>query len=136
MMLSFLTALISPITNIADKLIIDKDKYAEIQLRKIEIKAEARDKLLSITTTPTVDAMVKLAIAMKDVFIPLMRPVISSGMMLFAIYAANKGIELSAPLEAVLVAAFPAWGTARWNEKKDSEKTKRKEMEYTEWDDD
>ncbi len=129
-MLSFLTALISPITNIADKLIIDKDKYAEIQLRKIEIKAEARDKLLSITTTPTVDAMVKLAIAMKDVFIPLMRPVISSGMMLFAIYAANKGIELSAPLEAVLVAAFPSWGLSRFAEKKDEQKTKREEMAW------
>ncbi len=126
-MLSFLTALISPITNIADKLIIDKDRYAEIQLKKIEIKAAAQDKLLSITTTPTVDAITKLLIVFRDIVLPLLRPLGSFSMTAFAAYAAVNNIELSGATEAMLIAAFPGWMGSRHIAKKDEAKRKAKQ---------
>jgi len=109
----FFSALISPVTKIADKMILDKDKYAEIQLRKIELDHESRNKLLEITTTPKTDATVKLLIAFRDIVLPLLRPVGGAIMALFGMYCVNEGIEIPSEMQAVLFGAFPMWGLSR-----------------------
>ena len=118
-MLNFLTALISPVTNLADKLILDKDKYAELQHKKLELKHKSKDKLLSITTTPKTDAFVKLLIAFNDVILPLLRPVGSACMTGFVIYCEANDIELSAATELMMAGAFPAWMASRHKNKSD-----------------
>ncbi len=112
-MFSFLSALISPVTNIASKMIMDKDKYAELQFKKVELTADAKNKLLEKTTTPNVDAAVKLMIAFRDILLPMMRPVGSLAMAAFAAYAAKNGIDLPVELQSMLYGAFPAWGLGR-----------------------
>ena len=113
LMINFLTALISPVTNIADKMIMDKDKYAELQFKKLELKAASQDKLLSITTTPTIDAIVKLAIAFRDVLIPLFRPIGSIAMAAFAGYCLTNNIELPGYLAEALFSTTVMWGISR-----------------------
>ena len=105
--------LISPVTNLADKLIMDKDKYAELQFKKLELQHRSRDKLLAITTTPRVDAWVKILIAIKDVVIPLFRPLGSAAMTAFGIYAHLKGLDIDPMMLGIFDGAFPAWGVSR-----------------------
>ena len=133
--MSILSALISPITGIADKLILDKDKYAELQFKKLELAARARSELLAVTTTPWIDGFVKLLVTIRDVLIPLMRPVMSALMPVFAGYCAMNNIDLGSTVETMLFGAPIAYGASRHVDKKQQEITKRKELEY-EWDDD
>ena len=129
-MLNFLATLISPVTKIADKLILDKDKYAEIQLKRLELKHKSQDKLLSITTTPKIDAFVKLLVAFNDVILPLLRPLGSACMTGFVIYCEAQDIELSAATEVVMAGAFPAWMASRHKNKSDEiKKSVRPEKE-------
>ena len=116
-MFSFLSALISPVTNIVDKMVIDKDKYAEIQLKKVEFKHNAQMALLKQTTTPNVDAAVKVLIALRDVVIPLFRPVGAIGMALFGVYCVKEGIELPEYIQVALFGAPLAYGGSRHADK-------------------
>lgn len=117
-MFGWLTTLISPVANIADKLVMDKDKYAELQFKRVELKHDKEMKLLETTTTPTIDAWVKLLMAFKDVILPMFRPVGSAAMSGFAIYCRIEGIELPPTAEALMAAAFPGWMTSRHMGKK------------------
>ncbi len=135
-MLGFLGKLISPITSIADKMILDKDKYAELQFKKLELQAKARSELLAVTTTPWIDGFVKLLVTIRDVLIPLMRPVMSALMPVFAGYCAMNGIELGATVETMLFGAPIAYGASRHVDKKQKEVTKRAKMQYDDvWED-
>lgn len=109
--------LISPVTNIADKMVMDKDKYAELQFKKVELQHKSKDKLLAITTTPNIDAWVKLLIAIKDVVIPLFRPIGSIAMAVFSAYCIKEGIELPSYLTEALFAPSVLWGYSRHKEK-------------------
>ena len=122
-MFGFLSALISPVTNIASKMIMDKDKFADLQFKKVELVAQAKSELLQKTTTPNVDATVKLLIAFRDILLPMKRPVGSALMMGFAAYAEMKGLDIPVELQAVLYGAFPAWGTSRHLSKSAEQKT-------------
>ena len=122
--MSFLGNLISPVTNLAGKLIMDKDKYAELQFKKAELRSKRDLKLLAITTTPRIDAFVKLLYAIKDVIIPMMRPLGAAAMTAFGIYAHYKGLDLDPVMHGIFDGAFPAWGTSRHINKQTETKAK------------
>jgi hypothetical protein len=134
-MFSFLSALISPITNIAEKLILDKDKYAELQFKKIELTYNLKSELLKQTTTPRMDAFVKLLVTFNDVILPLLRPLGSFAMAGFAAYAATNGIELGEGIQTLLFGSPVAWGASRHVNKQAKEKTKQVESQYEDWSD-
>jgi len=116
-MWGWLGELVKPVTNIVDKMVIDKDKYAEIQLKKVEFKHDAQMALLQQTTTPNVDAAVKVLIALRDVVIPLFRPVGAIAMAMFAGYCATHDIVLPDYAQAALYGAPLGWGASRGAEK-------------------
>lgn len=97
------------IVKIADKLIPDKDKLAELEAEVKRAQSALDQLLLTTTTTPWVDGLVKILYATER----FIRPVGSFLMLLFAAYADTHGIKLSPEIEYVLYGAFPAWGVSR-----------------------
>lgn len=118
------SALISPVTKIADKMIMDKDKYAELQFKRDEHRHKEKVKLLSITTTPRIDAIVKLLYAIKDVVIPTLRPLGSAAMTAFGLWAHYKGLDIDLGLHALMDGAFPGWMGSRHINKQTETKAK------------
>jgi hypothetical protein len=110
-------------------MILDKDKYAELQFKKLELQHKSQDKLLSITTTPKVDAVVKLAIAFRDVFLPLLRPLGSFAMAVFGGYCAVEGIALPEYIQVALFGAPVGWGYSRHVDKKGQNKQKNDDFD-------
>ena len=117
-MFNFLAGLFAPALKIADKLVMDKDKYAELEFKKAENEHDARMALLQVTTTPNIDAFVKLMMAFRDVIIPMFRPVGSIAMAAFGAYAVQNGLDISEPVQIALFGAPLAWGASRHAEKK------------------
>ena len=112
--------LISPVTSIADKLVMDKDKYAELQFKKVELSEKRHMALLKQTTTPKIDAFVKLLMAFRDLVIPMFRPLGSMGMAVFAGYCITNGIEVPEYLLAAMGLSPIGWGYSRHREKTQS----------------
>lgn len=111
--MNLISALLSPVTSIANKLVMDKTKYAELQQRKEDNKHKREMKLLTITTTPNIDAFVKVLYAIKDVVIPMLRPLGSAAMTAFGLWAHYKGLDIDLGLHALMDSAFPGWMTSR-----------------------
>ena len=130
-MFNFLTSLLSPVAAVADKMIMDKDKYAELQFKKAELEHEARQTLLTITTSPNIDAFVKLLYAFKEALLPLLRPVGTFLMLLFGAYCETNSITLSPLIEGVLFGAFPGWAASRHINKQTEEKEKTVRASWT-----
>ena len=116
-MFGFLSELIAPAVKIADKMVMDKDKYADLQFKKAELKHEAQMALLQQTTTPTIDAWVKILLALRDIIIPMFRPLGSLAMAAFSAYCIKEGIELPEYLKEALFAPSVMWGYSRYKEK-------------------
>jgi hypothetical protein len=112
-MFDFISKLISPVTNIVDKMVMDKDKFAELQFKKTELNYKLKEQLLGTTTSPNTDAFVKLLLAFRDIVLPMLRPLGSACMTGFVIYAEMNDIALSGATEAIMAAAFPGWMTSR-----------------------
>lgn len=137
MIAEFISGIFKPVTGIIDKMVMDKDKYAELQFKKLELGYNARSELLKITTTPKVDAMVKILLAIKDVVIPLLRPVGSFAMAGFAAYAQIHDIQLPAELQYMLYGSPLAWGASRHVNKQTETKAKAKAgNKFDDWDED
>ena len=86
---------------------------AEIQQRQIDFSKT----LLQTTTTPKTDALVKLLYALRDVVIPMFRPLGSAALTAFGAYLAYNQIPTPEWLDAAMVAAFPGWMASRHVEK-------------------
>lgn len=114
---AFVGEILSPVTNIAGKMIMDKDAYAELQFKKVELREKRLSKLLTITTTPRIDALVKLLYAIKDVVIPMFRPLGSIAMAGFSAYCVINDITLPSYLTEALFAPGVLWGYSRHKEK-------------------
>lgn len=106
------------IFGMVDQLVEDKDKKNELIYKLAEMQNQLSIQLLQQKTTPWVDATVKLLFAIRDLVIPLMRPVIGALMTGFAAYAEMNGTTLSPAVQAALAAAFPGWVYSRHVEKK------------------
>lgn len=116
-MLSLFTALIPGLFKIGDKLIEDKDQKAEYAFKVQEMAFKQMESLLSVTTYPWVDALVKLAYAAEQIMKGLFRPIITAVGFGFGLYFELNNIELSATVETILFGSFPAWGVSRHMEK-------------------
>lgn len=112
-MLSLFTALIPGLFKIGDKLIEDKDQKAEYAFKVQEMAFKQMETLLSVTTYPWVDALVKLSYAAEQIIKGLFRPIITSVALGFGIYFELNEITVSPIVEGVLFGSFPAWGVSR-----------------------
>ena len=105
------------VKDLISEFIVDEDKLNQINYQVQELEFGLRENLLKTTTTPKVDAIVKLMIATKDVVIPMLRPLGAACMTAFGMYCHTKGIEMAATTQVVMDAAFPAWMGSRHVEK-------------------
>jgi hypothetical protein len=115
--LDAVTGVFKGLFGVVDQLVEDKDKKNEIILKMSEMQNQLNLTLLQQKTTPWVDATVKLLFAIRDIIIPLLRPVIGALMTGYAAYAEANGIVLSPVVQAALAAAFPGWMYSRHSEK-------------------
>jgi len=105
--------LIAGLFNIGGKFIEDKDKKNEFAFKILEMADKLSHKMLETKTYPWVDALVKLAYAADAIMMKLLRPVGSAVLTGIVIYCDMNGIELSATVQALGAAAFPAWMASR-----------------------
>lgn len=77
---------------------------------------QLQEHILTMQTTPKMDAAVKFMYAFKEMVLPLFRPIGSGLLSAFAAYAAYKHIDLGS-LGVVLGSAFPGWMGSRGLEK-------------------
>lgn len=117
-MIGILTSVLPGLFSLGGKLIEDKDKRAEYAFRVQQMTQDMAMKLLETQTYPWIDGLVKLAYAGEAIIKGLFRPIVSACMTGFVVYAEVSGIQLSAAVEGVLIAAFPAWGVSRHVSKK------------------
>lgn len=122
----------------------DPDKRAEIAFKMVELKSQLAQIVLSQTTTPKIDAFVKLMasvgtwgqvfVDLAQAILVLLRPIGSFVLTGYAMYAANSGKPLPQGLEYILAAAFPGWMTSRHINKAQEakEETIRREAEIKE----
>lgn len=112
------TGVFKQIFGVVDQLVEDKDKKNELIVKVAELQHQLSMQLLQTSTVPWVDATVKLLFALRDLVIPMFRPVVSACMAAYVAYAELNGITLSPLVEAAFAGAFPGWIASRWSEKK------------------
>jgi len=127
---------IEGITGLFSELITDDDLRAKLDFETEKLRFELDKVLLKTTTTPNMDAFVKLLIATRDIIIPLIRPLGSLLMALFGAWCISEGIELSEPIQYALFGAPLAYGASRHADKANKEKTRRREIQAKNDDDD
>lgn len=107
------TTVIEEVSSLVSEFIEDPDKKREIDYKLQDLEFGLRKSLLATTTTPKVDAFVKLLIAFRDIILPLLRPLGAAAMTAFGMYCHLKGVEIDGAVHAVMDGAFPAWGASR-----------------------
>lgn len=103
---------------VVDQLVEDKDKKNELIVKLAELQHQLSIQLLQTDTVPWVDATVKLLFAVRDLIIPLFRPIVATGMAVYVAYAEVNGITMSPLVEAAFAGAFPGWMASRHLNKK------------------
>lgn len=121
-MIGLLTSVLPGLLGLGGKLIEDKDKRAEFAFKVQEMAHDLALKMLDVKTYPWVDALVKLAYASEQIIKGLLRPLGAAAMTGFVIYAEVNEIQLSGPVETLLIAAFPGWMTSRHMDKAKAKK--------------
>lgn len=113
------------ILELAKKLIPDKDKYKELETQVKQAEIEFDRLLLGTTTTPKVDAFVKILYAVERFISTLWRPLGSAAMTAFGLYAHYKGMSIDTMTHSMLDGAFAAWGVSRHMNKTEELKNKK-----------
>lgn len=108
---------------ILDQWVEDKDLRATLAFELTKINNEF---LSNVYASEAVPGYVKFLHAVRDLIIPMFRPIGGLALTGFAVYATTKGIELPGWLTAVLAASFPGWMVGRQVEKKRDGKAVRK----------
>ena len=101
------------ITGLLSEFITDDDLIAKLNVEIKKIGLDRDKALLNASTTPGVDAFVKILIAFRDIIMPMLRPIGAACMGLFAAYCDINQIELDNGFKVMLYGAFPAWGASR-----------------------
>ncbi len=112
-----LLTLVPDILDAAKRFIPDKKQLAEFEHDISTLKLELDKTLLTTKTVPWVDATIKILYALKEVIIPMFRPLGGAAMTAFGMYCHLKGVEIDIGLHAILDGALPAWGLSRHAEK-------------------
>ena len=118
--MSAVLGIISLVSKLGSKFIVDKDKRTEFAFKTQELAFKTMDTLLQSKTYPWIDGAVKLMYA----FQVFWRPAITTVMTMFGAYAHWKGIDLGNS-HVIFDGAFPAWGVSRHI---------NKQKKKTEWD--
>lgn len=110
------------VAGIVDQAVQDKDLALEINRDIMQATFEFTS---TIQTSEHVPGYVKFLYALRDVIIPLLRPVGSGLLSAYAVYAAHKGVTLDPVIHGMLAAAFPGWMASRHVNKQSEQRTKR-----------
>lgn len=121
------TGVINNIIGVVDQYVEDKDLKAKLIVEMKKIEMDGMTTLLSTTTTPWVDGVVKLMYAS----VSLVRPLTSVGLFLYGLAFPEKLGELYQINEtlgtvagAAVFGSAPAWGLSRHVQKKAEAKEK------------
>ena len=101
------------IFGVVDQLVVDKDKAAELKVQLAQMQSSLNAQLLTTQTVPWVDATVKILMAIRDLVLPMFRPILGGVLTGLAVYFEYKGIPINPTLQAVMAAAFPGWMVGR-----------------------
>jgi len=104
----------SSLLGLGSELIEDKDKRNEFNYKMFELQQQVVMTLATTTTTPWVDALVKLLYAVNS----LWRPIVGASMTIFGAYMHFKGTPMDTTAQVIFDGAFPAWGVSRHIEKR------------------
>lgn len=124
--------LLDDIVGLFGKFVPDKDKMAELAVKVEELQQAFKLALLNTTTTPRVDAVVKLMYALSDIGKGMVRPLGSAGAFVFGLFhpdlvqqAANSlPPEYQWMVPAAVFGSFPGWMTSRHFGKKNEAESK------------
>lgn len=120
----------SEVTGLIDQFVEDKDLKNklthELQIKMLTLKHTLDMALIQTKTTPKVDAFVKILFAIKDIIIPLFRPVGSIALAAFGGYCMTNGVELSDTLQIALFGQTGLYGYSRHQDKKQKNQLKAK----------
>ena len=101
------------LTSLISEFVVDDEKMAQIQLEIGKVKASVKSDLLKTSTTPKVDAFVKILIAFNDLILPWFRPIGAGMMTAVGLYFHYKQIPIDGAVHAMLDGSFTAWGVSR-----------------------
>ena len=101
------------LTSLISEFVVDDEKMAKIKLELEKVKVSVKSDLLKTSTTPKVDAFVKLLIAFNDLILPWFRPLGAGLMTAVGLYFHYKQIPIDGAIHAMLDGSFPAWGASR-----------------------
>lgn len=114
------------IIELAKELIPDRDKFKKFETEVDKAKIEFDRLVLGTSTTPNVDAFVKILYAVERFATSLFRPVGSALMTGFAMYAHYKGgLGIDPAVLYAMDGAFPGWGLSRHLHKKEEIKRRK-----------
>lgn len=117
-MLAALMSLFGVVGSLGGKLIEDKDKKTEFAFKTLELSEKAMEAILNTKTYPWIDGIVKLMYGLKELIIPMFRPLGSIAMAVFGAYCVTHNVHLPDALSTALFGAPLAWGVSRHVEKK------------------
>jgi len=128
------------LTSLISEFVVDDEKMAQIQLEIGKVKASVKSDLLKTSTTPKVDAFVKILIAFNDLILPWFRPIGAGMMTAVGLWFHYKQIPIDGAVHAMIDGAFPAWGASRHVNKQSETKAKaqvraKTRDDYSDWDD-
>jgi hypothetical protein len=112
-MIPLIAELVTSMIGVGKELIVDKDKQIEFAFKLQEQHAALTEKLLTMQTSPKVDAFVKIMYAIQEVVLPLLRPVGSAAMTAFGVYAHTHNVQIDPAIQYIFDGAFPGWMTSR-----------------------
>ena len=112
---------------ILDQYVEDKDLKAKLGFELSRLQIDMQRTVVTMSTTPTMDAFVKLLYATRDVIIPMLRPLGASLLTGAAVYMEMHHVAMPEWLTAMLGSAFPSWMVSRHLDKRTEkiEETKR-----------
>lgn len=127
------------LTSLISEFVVDDEKMAKIKLEVDRLEISVVNQLLKTSTTPKVDAFVKILVAIRSVIIPLLRPVGAACMTAIGLWFHYKQIPIDGAVHAMIDGAFPAWGASRHVNKQTETKAKAqvraKADDHSDWDD-
>jgi hypothetical protein len=121
--------------DVIGEVVEDKDKRNELNKEVVDAMFDWQKTMLSTTTTPKVDAFVKLLYAFRDVVIPMLRPVGAAAMTAFGLYAHYKGIQIDPVMHGIVDSAFPGWMASRHVTKAEEAKKEAAKPKNNDWPD-
>jgi len=105
--------LFKSIVGLGQTYIDNKEKAAEFAFQLAQLQVQFSQQLVQTKTSPFVDALVKFMYAMRDVIIPMFRPIGSFLLTASCAYLNYKQIAPPEPINSIMASSFPGWMVSR-----------------------